>query len=596
MRTSTAIILLIVISMILTSCHQQRPDHLKIRIIETSDIHGALFPVDFLNKEQPIPSLAHISAFVNRQRRDQSRQLILLDNGDMLQGDPSVYYSNFIDTTHRHISADIYNYMKYDAVCIGNHDIEPGHAVYDKMVSEMTMPMLGANVLRQSDLRPYFQPYEIFMREGVKIAVLGLTTPAIPQWLPETIWEGMLFEDMIESAKKWIKILEEEEHPDLIIGLFHAGVDYTYNGQDEHTYKNENASQLVAEQVPGFDIILVGHDHAGWNKTVLNKENQEVLILGPTSRAYDIAIADVEFFYNAQKDRYEKEISGMIVSMEEEKPDTTYMEKFAPFQQKVSQFVAMPVGSFATSIDSRPSLFEPSPFTDIIHLLQFELTGAAISFTSPLNLNTRIAQGEVQMRDLFKLYRFENLLYTMKLSGEEIKKYLEFSYGNWFDTMYDREGNLMRYQRDSLGHIRINPKNRRPMMFGQYFNYSSAAGIRYTVDISKPIGERITIRCLSNEEPFDPNKYYTVAINSYRGNGGGGHLLRGSEIPEKELPSRVIQSTEKDLRFYLAQYIKAHSPVKIPPVAQWSVIPEELVKEGKAKDIQMLFGNSYYQK
>ncbi len=100
--------------------------------------------------------------------------------------------------------------------------------------------------------------------------MLGLITPAIPNWLPEHIWEGMVFEDMIESAKKWVAIIREKENPDLLIGLFHSGVEYTYGNVTADSYKNENASQLVAEKVPGFDVVFVGHDHASWNFNVEN--------------------------------------------------------------------------------------------------------------------------------------------------------------------------------------------------------------------------------------------------------------------------------------------------------------------------------------
>lgn len=596
MRYLTALIPFLFIIMIFSSCDQDRPDQLKIRIIETTDVHGALFPVDFLQNEQPISSMAQVASFVKQQRKNSRQELILLDNGDMLQGDPSVYYSNFMDTNNRHICADIYNFLNYDAVCIGNHDIEPGHDVYDKLVSEMNMPMLGANVVYQDTGEPYFQPYKIIERQGVRIVVLGITTPAVPTWLPEKIWEGMAFEDMITSTEKWVKIIQKKENPDVLIGLFHSGVDYTYNSQDENTLKNENASQLVAERVSGFDVIFTGHDHTGWNKTVLNSNDEEVLILGATSRARDVAVADIELFYDIETDSYEKEVSGMIVAVGDQKPDPKYMSTFGAYKDKISNFVLEPVGQFANDIDARPSIFGPSTFTDIIHLVQFELSDADISFTSPLSLNTQIEKGDIYMRDLFKLYRFENLLYTMKLTGSEVKNFLEYSYRIWFDTMYNGDGHLIRYRKDDFGKIAINHNNKRPLTYGQYFNYSSAAGIVYTVDISKQPGERVNIISMSNGEEFDENKIYTVAMNSYRGNGGGGHLIKGAEICEAELPARIMESTEKDLRFYLFQYIKDHSPVEIPKVANWKVIPEELAEKGKQNDIQLLFGNGYYNK
>jgi len=593
MKLFTVFILSTLTAMVFTSCTQQRPDYMKIRIIETSDVHGALFPVDFLNDNQPIASLANITTYIKKQQQKKGLELVLLDNGDFLQGDPSVYYSNFIDTTSRHICADIFNYLHYDAVCIGNHDIEPGHSVYDKLVREMQMPLLGANAVNDSTGEPYFTPYKIITRQGVKIAVLGLITPAIPNWLPEKLWEGMHFEDMILSARKWVKIIQEQENPDLLIGLFHAGIDYSYNGQHEASEKNENASQLVAELVPGFDVILVGHDHHGWNKTILNRQNKEVLLLGPTSRARDIAVVDIELFYNPANDTYDKEISGNLFSMTDQEPDPEYMKKFGYFKKNTQAYVSEPIGEFTRDIDSKPALFGNAEFTDLIHQLQLDLTDADISFTSPLSFNTTIAKGKIFVKDLFKLYRFENLLYTMKLTGSEIHTFLEYSYGNWFGQMYSEEDHLLNYKRDEFGKIARADNNGRALLAGQYFNYAAAAGLDYTVDITKPAGERVEILQMSNGKPFDRNKIYRVAMNSYRGNGGGGHLTKGAGIPEQELPARMIFTTEKDLRYYLHQWLTKNSPVTPTRFNNWKVIPENLAEKGKQNDIQLLFGNNY---
>ena len=117
--------------------------------------------------------------------------------------------------------------------------------------------MLGANIIDTKTNKPYLQPYAIFRRDGVKIAVLGLLTPAIPNWLNEELWSGLRFEEMVESARKWVKYLKENEHPDIIIGLFHSGLK---GGIVTDKYK-EDATLEIAETVPGFDIILYGHDH-----------------------------------------------------------------------------------------------------------------------------------------------------------------------------------------------------------------------------------------------------------------------------------------------------------------------------------------------
>ena len=122
-----------------------------------------------------------------------------------------VYYSNFEKTDQKHICAEVMNFMAYDAGSVGNHDIEPGHEVYDRLVNEFAFPWMAANAIKNSDGKSYFQPYTMIEKEGVKIAVIGFVTPAIPEWLPEKIWSGMHFEELEVSAKKWMAIIKEKE-------------------------------------------------------------------------------------------------------------------------------------------------------------------------------------------------------------------------------------------------------------------------------------------------------------------------------------------------------------------------------------------------
>ncbi|MDH3269261.1 MAG: bifunctional metallophosphatase/5'-nucleotidase, partial [Ignavibacteria bacterium] len=520
---------------------------INLKIIETSDVHGAILPYDFLNDTATTSSLAQIHTYVTLERiRKPNQQVVLLDNGDILQGDPLVYFYNYEDTNSTHVYAQAMNFMNYDAATIGNHDIEAGHSVYDKFRKEITFPWLAANAIDTKTGWPYFKPYTIIEREGIKIAVLGVITPYIPNWLPEILWEGIEFEDMVEAAERWISIIKENEKPDLIIGLFHAGVDYAYNNEKADTYKNENASQLVAEQVPGFDVVFVGHDHTGWNFKIKSSDGDSVLIVGPLSRAKTVAVANIEMEFDSVAGKWNKKhISGEIVKIKNYRPDNIFMSEFLLSLNVVENYVQKPLGQIIKSISSKESLFGPSSFVDLVHNAQLELTGADISFVSPLSFNATIDSGWIRVRDMFKLYHYENFLYTMELTGQEIKDYLEYSFGNWFNQMKDDKDHLLKFSLDENGELMFSERYNTPELEERYYNYSSAAGINYTVDVSKPTGDRVHITNLINGTPFDLDKTYTVAINSYRGSGGGGHLTRGARIPQGELSKRVLSSTEK---------------------------------------------------
>jgi len=161
----------------------------KLKIVETTDSHGAIYPYNFMDMKPQDHSLAQVQTYLNGQRADSTQELVLLSNGDILQGTPAVYYYNFEEPNSPHLYADVMNYMKYDAGSVGNHDIETGHPVYDSFVTQLNFPWLSANSVDVKTQKPYFKPYTIIERKGIKIAVLGLTTPAIPNWLPQKIWE-----------------------------------------------------------------------------------------------------------------------------------------------------------------------------------------------------------------------------------------------------------------------------------------------------------------------------------------------------------------------------------------------------------------------
>ena len=557
----------------------------KLKFIETTDIHGSIFPYDFKNDKKASTSLSQIYTYVKQERAKKDQHVILLDDGDILQGQPVVYYYNFEKTKEKHIVAQVMNYMKYDVGTVGNHDIEPGHSVYDKIRKEFNFPWLAANAVNETTGKTYFPPYHILNKGGIKIAVLGLITPGIPMWLPKNIWSNIDFTDMIKSAKKWVKIIKEKEKPDILIGLFHSGVVYTYGNQDEKTPRNENASELVAKQVPGFDVVFVGHDHHGWNYTVENSAGKNVLILGGINAARTAAVANISILL---KDKNKKIITGEIIDVKNYKPDKSILIHFEESFIEVKNYTTKKIGAFTKIISTRDSFFGDSPFVDLIQKIQLDLTGADVSFASPLSFNAEIKKGPVYVRDMFNLYKYENLLYTIKMTGKEIKNYLEYSYGKWVNKMKDENDHLLKFKFNEKGNIIYSYGH--PSLFNSYYNFSSAAGINYVVDVRKTVGERIIIKSFSSGKPFLLKKEYKVAVNSYRGNGGGGHLVLGARIPKDELSKRVITSTEKDLRFYLMKWIEKNKTITPERLNNWEIIPDNWAKKGRKRDYKLLFG------
>lgn len=582
-KLTLSLIIIFIISSFITA------QTIKLKIIESTDEHGAIFPYDFTELRDANTSMAQIYTYVKQERSNKDQEVILLSGGDLLQGTPAVYYYNFEKPNAPHLLADVMNYMKYDAAAVGNHDIETGHPVYDRFNKQLKFPWMAANAINVKTGNPYFKPYTVINKKGIKIAILGLITPHIPYWLPENIWKGIVWDDMIKSAQKWIDIIKKKEKPDLMIGLFHSGIDYTYGNQSADDDKNENASKLIAQRVPGFDIIFVGHDHRGWNFKEKNPLGEDVQILGGLNSARDVAVANCILTFNKEKKGWDKEISGEIVDARNFKPDPDFLNKFKKQFEEIKKYVSRPIGTFSDDLSSYPALFGDNSFVDFVHDLQLSITGAQISFTAPLTLNTIVKKGEVNVGTLFKLYRYENLLYTMRLTGKEIKNYLEFSYQLWFNEMKNEDDNLLLFSKDEKGNIKYDSRNQAPQLKEPFYNFDCAAGINYTVDVSKPIGNRISITTMSDGSPFDLDKSYTVAINSYRGNGGGNHLIAGAGIPKEEITKRIITSTDKDLRYYAIKWIEKMKVYTPKTTENWKVIPDEWWQKGKEKDYKIMY-------
>lgn len=560
----------------------------KLKVIETSDVHGHFFPWDFMEGKPINGTLVRANTYIKKQREKYKDHLLLIDNGDILQGQPCVYWSNYVMPEDENLAAQVINYMEYDAETVGNHDIEPGHKVYDKWIREVRCPLLGANIVKEEfkndQAHPQhiyngLQPYSVHNVDGVKIVVLGMLTPAIPNWLNRSIWKGIEFEEMVSCAKKWVQYIQENEKPDLLFGLFHSGL----NGGIKTDEYEEDATESVAKEVPGFDIIFFGHDHMVHNQWINNKDGKDVLCIDPSCYVKNVAEAEIALTYKKGK-LINKEIKGNIIDVRDEQIDEQMLQHFQPKIDEVKAYVGRKIGRFEEPVYSRDGFFGNSAFTDLIHNLQLRISGADISFNAPLAFDNVIKAGDVTQADMFKLYRFENLMFVLRMTGEEVRKHLEFSYDMWANTMTSPDDHALLLNDNSK------EDQQRTGFLNYTFNFDSAAGIDYEVDLTKPNGQKVRILKMSNGEPFDEQKWYKVVMNSYRANGGGELLTRGAGIPQDSLESRVIFHTDMDQRHYLTEKIKEMGTVYPKPNHNWRFVPEEWAKPALERDRIQLFG------
>ena len=550
-----------------------------LKVIETSDVHGHFFPYDFIEGKELNGTLVRANTYIERQRQEYGDRLLLIDNGDILQGQPCVYWTNYVMPEDENLAASVINYMRYDAETVGNHDIETGHRVYDKWIREVRCPVLGANIVDSENQLPYVRPYAIIERDGVKIAILGMITPTIPIWLNESLWQGLEFQEMVSCAKRWVKYIRQVEQPDLLFGLFHSGLN---GGITMENGIEEDATERVAQEVDGFDAIFFGHDHQVHNITLKNPSGKDVLCIDPSCYVKNVAEATVTLTYDGDR-LVNKDIKGKIIDVRNEPIDEQMLARFQPTIDTIKKYVGRRIGTFATSCSTRDCYFGNSSFTDFIHQLQLQITKADISFNAPLSFDAMIDAGPVTVADMFKLYRFENQLYVVNMTGREILGHLEMSYDLWVNTMRSPDDHLLLLNVDSRS-------DQQRMGFKNYtFNFDSASGIDYEVDVTKPDGQKVHILQMSDGKPFDMDKVYKVVMNSYRANGGGDLIVHGAGIPKDSLNSRIIYQSERDLRHYLMGEIERMSTVRPQAAHNWKFVPEKWTKAAAQRDRKLLF-------
>lgn len=545
----------------------------NLEIYATNDLHGRIFDSLYTDLTVYPYSLCSVSTYIkDARKRIGDNSVILLDIGDHLQGDNSVYFYNYIDTNQENIFSKVANYLKYDAIAVGNHDIEAGHPVYDKIEKELNSPYLAANAVYEASGKPYFEPFAIINKGGVKVAVIGMTNPNIKKWLSEGLWKGMNFKEIVPELENMVATIREKYNPQLVIAALHAGLG------DENIYEMENPAMYIAKNIKGIDIVFAAHDHKTIAEYIVNGKDS-VLILEGGSKASSLSLAKVKLEIKDGK-VISKSLQPINVSMKNIEPDKIFIDKFHKEYLAIKHFTTTIVGKLKNTITSRDAYFGPSDYIDMIHTLQMETSGANVSFAAPLSLDVTVNAGDLNFQDLLNLYPFENDLYAIQMSGKEIKDYLEYSYSKWVNKMENKDDHILQ--------LDIRGTDSRSRFKNMNFNFDSAAGLIYEVDVRKGDGYRIKIISMADGAPFIMDKKYKVALSSYRANGGGDLLVEGAKIPSKELDKRVIERYS-NIRDLLYKKLKKEGTVEAKKLNQWKFVPEGFVKEASERDYKLLF-------
>ena len=470
----------------------------RLTILATSDLHGHVEPRDELAAEDLGEGLARVASRVAAIRAEGA-PVLLLDSGDTIEGTPlealHARSGRPGDPTVRAMNA-----AGYDAMCVGNHEFDFGLGVLDRARRDARFPFLSANIVDDGG-SPVFRPYAVFDRAGIRIGVLGLTVSAVPSWEPPSRVGGLRFLDTVETARKYVPILRGKERCRVVIVLTHQGFerDLGVGRPPDRVWAAENRGWALATEVAGIDFVLAGHSHENLPPRQIGK----VWVSIPGRFGNVLTRYDLEIQGGAVSS-----VRGENLSLKGETADPGVLRLVSEDTGNAERTLAEAVARLSEPVSFRLARSADNAALDWVQRVQRESAGSDLSFSSILAF--RLADwpaGPLTVRDVWRLYPYENSLVTVRATGRQVKAALERAAGCFSGIETAAGRSTWKRSADVF-----------------YFNCDALAGADYAVDPTKPDGSRVLYLRRGGREVSD-DEVFTVALNSYRAAGAGGYRL-----------------------------------------------------------------------
>jgi 2',3'-cyclic-nucleotide 2'-phosphodiesterase (5'-nucleotidase family) len=518
-------------------------NRIQITVLGTTDLHGNIYPIDYYTNKPDNRGLAKVATLIKRARKENPNAL-LVDSGDTIQGTPLQYYHNKKNNTPPDPMMSSMNALGYDAMAIGNHEYNFGLKVLEKARSEAKFPWLSSNTYAKGTDNTHYQPYLVKEVSGVRVGILGLTTPGVPVWENTQNYAGLDFREPVSEARKWVSVLREKERVDVVVIAMHMGLeeDLRTGEINPSQVPNENRAVAIATAVPGVDVIFMGHTHRDVPALSLNG----VLLTQANHWGRHLARADL--YLQKETDRWQvyAKSSRTIPTDDKVEADPEILKLTEPYDRETQAWLSRVIGESVAELTAREARFRDTAILDLIQRVQLEAGNADVSMVASFNPDARINKGPVTVRDIAGLYVYENTLVVLEVTGQQLKDALEHS------ARYFRA-----YEPGKTAAELVDEKI-------PAYNFDIAEGANYFIDISKPLGQRI--RDLSfRGKPLDPKQRLKLATNNYRVNGGGGYTMY------KNAP--VIYRSSEEIREMIIEWVERHKTIPTEPTNNWKIVP-----------------------
>ena len=476
---------------------------MKLTFLHTSDTHGFLLPTDYQNRDDysaPI-SLSRASSLIKSERQRLGKEnVVVTDAGDCLQGSPLASYTHSTNNYRDlYTFTEAYNRIGYDARCLGNHDFNFGQDYLTYYVDHNKAPIINDNILdEETDVPAFGKEYQIIEKNGIKIGFLGITTQYIPHWEPQDHVKGLKFVSAFKRIKHYAKILRPQV--DVLAVIYHGGFESEpTTGVATEPHRGENEGYKILTEIPEVDVFLTGHQHRR-----LNLVENNTAIVQPGYRGE--AVAEVTLEINDQTKQIEK-MSTKLLDTKDYGPDPEIVSIVKDLDQRTQKWLDQPLARLnkpAPIENAMEARLHGAPFVNLLQQMQLWFTDADVSATAIMSETAKGFGKEVTMRDVLLNYPYANQLCRVKLTGKQLRHIIEHS--------------ASFLEKDDQGKIKFLDRWVKPKP--QLYHFDVFYPVKYEVDLSKPVGHRITKLSL-NGKPLEDDKIYHLAVNNYRAMGGG---------------------------------------------------------------------------
>jgi 2',3'-cyclic-nucleotide 2'-phosphodiesterase/3'-nucleotidase len=512
----------LVVSDVAQAHPHHEPETFRLSVLGTSDTHGNVYNWDYYRDAEYDDSahndvgVAKLAALINQIRAEDDVATLVLDAGDTIQGTPlTTYYAKqepITQTGAKHPMARAMNLLHYDAVTLGNHEFNYGLPLLNLWIRQLGFPALAANAVDVKTGRPAFTPYVIKKvlvgRRVLRVGILGLTNPGVAIWDRANVEGKLRFDDMVSTAATWVPVMRARG-ADLVLISAHGGDSGTSSYGPE--LPNENPAALIAAQVPGIDAILFGHAHLDIPQRFVPNETTGAEVLMSEPSKWGQRLTRMDFTLTRERGRWrivEKKATTLNTNAVTEDPRV--LAAVRGQHAKTVAYVNQPVATSTEELSAAESRYKDTPILDYINKVQTDTVTAALAGTeyaslpvlsvaAPFSRTALFPAGQVKIKDVAGLYIYDNTLEAVVLTGAEVKAYLEYS-AKYFVTLAPGAP--------------ADPATISDPAVPDY-NYDVFSGVTYDIDISRPVGDRITLTGVA------PDDRFVVAVNNYRRSGGG---------------------------------------------------------------------------